>query len=171
MPSVARVVHAGSERRIAKLFARLASSEDRLELAEAEDLIWALWCLHPDAEAERDMQRLIGLLARSELDAARDLADSLVSDYPDWAEAWNKRATLAYIEHRDDDAVADIARTIALEPRHFGALCGLGQIAERQGHELQAQLAYEQALVRNPNLDMIRTQAEKLRARNPRVLH
>ena len=117
------------------------------------------------------MQRLIGLLARSELDAARDLADSLVSDHPNWAEAWNKRATLAFVEQRDDDAVADIARTVALEPRHFGALCGLGQIAERQGHELQALLAYEQALAVNPNLEAIRAQANSLRARNPRVLH
>ena len=59
--------------------------------------IWALWCSHPDDSAVQRMERVIGGLAHGRFDAAERLLDGLVRDYPDWAEAWNKRATLYFL--------------------------------------------------------------------------
>jgi len=60
--------------------------------------------------------------------AAEDILARLVATHPDFAEAWNKRATLYYMQSRDEESVASIHRTLELEPRHYGAICGFAQI-------------------------------------------
>jgi tetratricopeptide (TPR) repeat protein len=94
----------------------------------------------------------------------------LVEEHPDWAEAWNKRASLAFIEKRDNDSVADIARTLELEPRHFGAILGFAQICLRNGRVSEAKAAFEVALQLNPHIDGLRSIVADL-ARTRRVLH
>jgi tetratricopeptide (TPR) repeat protein len=108
----------------------------------------------PEPLAE-PMQAAIRAMASRQLDEAEIILDGLLTAAPDWAEAWNKRATLAYIRGDDIEAVADILATLALEPRHFGALSGLGQICLRQGEPEVAKLAFEAALRINPRLDGI----------------
>ncbi|TVR07131.1 MAG: hypothetical protein EA385_13670 [Salinarimonadaceae bacterium] len=108
----------------------------------------------------------IDAFADGRLRRAGELFDRVVRDYPDWAEAWNKRATLAYVEGRDAQAVADIARTLALEPRHFGAIAGFGQICLRHGREGEAKAAFRAALAINPHLAGIRALLDELAARS-----
>jgi hypothetical protein len=95
-------------------------------------------------------------MATGTLQQAHSLLDRLVAQYPGWAEAWNKRATLAYIEARDADSLHDIGRTLELEPRHFGAIAGFGQICLRNGHLNEARAAFQIALSINPHLEGIR---------------
>ena len=107
------------------LFEDLAKPELDEPLDVVEGSIWALWCSHPDDSAVQQMERVIGGLAQGRFDAAERLLDGLVRDYPDWAEAWNKRATLYFLLDRDDESVADIEETLKLEP---STLWGLGRI-------------------------------------------
>ena len=84
---------------------------------------------------------------------------------PDFAEAWNKRATVRFLIGNDAGSRRDIARVMELEPRHFGALSGLGMINMRSG-DLQAALqAFEAALRVNPHLDQAVDVTEQLRRR------
>jgi tetratricopeptide (TPR) repeat protein len=153
------------------LFRLLRESTDGAQLAEAEDLIWALWCAHENEDAAQRMQRAMGAMARRELDTAQDLLDTLVEDWPQWAEAWNKRATVRFLVERDVESLLDVQRTLRLEPRHFGAVSGLGQICLRAGDPVSALVAFEHALRLNPNLTGVRDAVARLRGRVSRVLH
>ena len=145
------------------LFDAMRHSEDPHVRAESEDLIWALWCSHEDEHAHNTMQKAIGALARKELEESRRLLDNLVLDWPDWAEAWNKRATVNYLLGRFDASVLDIQKTLELEPRHFGALSGLGLINLPLGREREALKAFEAALRIHPNLPGANTHIRELR--------
>ena len=113
----------------------------------------------PSPDLPRRLTRLFKELAMAE---ARPLLDHLVAMYPDWPEAWNKRATLASIEKRDADSLLDIAQTLRLEPRHFGAIAGFGNICLRNGHLNEARAAFQIALSINPHMDDLRDMLENL---------
>jgi tetratricopeptide (TPR) repeat protein len=150
-------------RRLERLFADLARTPSRDRAGEIEALIWALWTNHADASLDAAMAAANEALAQSRHAQARDLLDGLVAAAPGWAEAWNKRAVLAFVEGRDTDSLADIARTLALEPRHFGAAAGLGQICLRRDRHREALAAFEVALRINPHLGGVARAAAALR--------
>jgi tetratricopeptide (TPR) repeat protein len=149
-------------RRLAALFRELADEEPARPADDIEDLIWALWISHEDQSAEEIMGAAVEAMASGTLDQARALLDHLVELHPDWSEAWNKRATLSFIEKRDAESLADLERTLALEPRHFGAISGFGQICLRNGHLNEARAAFQVALAINPHLQGLREIVEDL---------
>ena len=153
------------------LFDTLHNTEDSHARAEAEDLNWALWCAHEDDVAHKSMQKAIGALARQDFHESRLLLDQLVVSWPDWAEAWNKRATVYFLMEKYVESLADIARTLTLEPRHFGAASGLAQICLKTGDEHSALLAFDYTLSVNPNLSAVRETAEFLRSTIGVTLH
>lgn len=140
-------------RRLERLFADLAQASSREQARELEALIWALWTNHADPDLDGTMAEAIDALVRRRHAQARTLLDRLVVAAPDWAEAWNKRATLAFIEGRDLDSLIDIARTLEREPRHFGAIAGLGQICLRRQRSREALAAFDLALRINSQLE------------------
>jgi len=152
-----------AERRLAGLFADLAGQGAQARAREIEALIWALWTHHPDTSLDAAMGEALTALAARRHATARAILDHLVAAAPDWSEAWNKRATLAFIENRDADSIADILRCLALEPRHFGALAGLGAICARQDRPYEALLAHDLALARHPHLAALAEAAAALR--------
>lgn len=127
-----------------------------------ENEIWAAWARHPDAAIQRRLESATRAIAREEYTRARRLLDPLVRDHPQWAEAWNRRATLSYLEGRDAESFADIERTLQLEPRHFGAICGFAQVCLRRGERGAALTAFEVALAINPHLGGVRAAVEDL---------
>jgi Flp pilus assembly protein TadD len=140
------------------------------EARELQTLVWALWTNHRDRRLDAAMEAASNALLEGRRDDARAMLDQLVADAPDWAEAWNKRAILAFSEDRDEDAVADILRVVELEPRHFGALAGLGQILARHGRAREAIAAFDLALAVNPHLRGLGKMVEQMRERErPRL--
>lgn len=150
-------------KRLAMLFREIGSAKLSRPAEEIGDLIWAIWADHDDGAAVEAMHEAIGKIVAKDGAGARVLLDDLCRRHPDWAEAWNKRATLAFIEARDADAIADILETLAREPRHYGALAGFGQIALRQGQPAAALVAWDKALALNPHLTDLAEAAEDLR--------
>lgn len=93
---------------------------------------------------------------------ALDILDQIVLLRPTFAEAWNKRATVHYILDDYGSSVSDIRQTLAIEPRHFGALAGLGIILQGMDRKDAAIQAYQRALEINPQLDKVRESLERL---------
>jgi tetratricopeptide (TPR) repeat protein len=150
--------------RLDELFDRLTACSTLREAARIEDAIWGAWMYHGHEEAELALERAAADMAARRFDLAETRLAILLRRRPDWAEAWNKRATLCYLMERDDESVAAIHRTLEIEPRHFGALCGLGEILSCRGEIAAAQLAFELALRVHPHLDSVRQTVRELRS-------
>lgn len=111
------------------------------------------------------MTQGIEAMSSGDYGAALDAFNRVVETEPEFAEGWNKRATVYYLIGDFGASVRDIERTIALEPRHFGALSGLGLIYRAVGEDLPALKAFEAALKVNPYLRGARKHSEELRRR------
>jgi tetratricopeptide (TPR) repeat protein len=148
-----------------QLFTDLVRAGDRDEVAELTSEIWARWIASDgDADADRLMQTGMALMNKGLLDGAEQIFSQLVYRHPDFAEAWNKRATVRFLLGDDAGSRRDIARTINLEPRHFGALSGLGMINMRNGDLKAALQAFEAALQVNPHLDQAADVSKQIRS-------
>ena len=132
-----------------------------------EDEIWTLWMAYRDSTAAFDLERATRALAALDFPAAERILARLVANHPDYPEAWNKRATLYYLQSRDHESVASIHRTLELEPRHYGAICGFAQICLSRGDADGALFAFDAALHINPHLDLAREAVGKLLGQRP----
>jgi tetratricopeptide (TPR) repeat protein len=151
--------------RLDGLFARLKAAGSALEAQPIEREIWSVWGEAGDAGCDSLMARGSEALARRDHLAARDAFDELVRRAPDFAEGWNKRATLHFVAGDYRASVEDIRRTLALEPRHFGALSGLGLIYLAVDQPEAAARSFEAALAIHPHLTGARAQVEMLKAK------
>ncbi len=133
------------------------------EVRAIEVQIWMIW--------SESGSETIDLLFASGIQAMRDgrLADAvnvfgeiIVLD-PGFAESWNKRATVHFVLGNYPESIADVERTLALEPRHFGALAGLGQIYMRLERPEDALAAMREGLEVHPHMKAVRDAAEGLR--------
>jgi tetratricopeptide (TPR) repeat protein len=109
------------------------------------------------------MIRGVDALSADDLKTAFKVFTEMVEIAPDFAEGWNKRATVLYMLGAYPESIADIDRTLELEPRHFGALSGLGLCNAELEHDEAALDAFERALTVNPHMDGARVNAELLR--------
>lgn len=152
-----------SDTRLDPLFARLQTTTDGSEARVLEAMIWSIWSETADPASAALMRD--GMLAMSSGAFADALAhfDALVERDPDFAEAWNKRATLHYLLGDYRASVADIVRTLDLEPRHFGALSGLGLIYTALNQGDAALRSFERALELNPHMPGAKANVEQLR--------
>ena len=145
------------------LFEALLEARSAADAARLEGLIWREWLEPPDAASRELLADLDAAMGDRDLDRALALADELVESAPGFAEAWNKRATIRYLRGEDDASVSDIRETLRLEPRHFGAISGLGLIFLRQGDAEAALGAFEQVLTISPASGNARRSVEQVR--------
>ena len=148
--------------RLDGLFAQLKAATTQAEAAPVEAEIWAIWGEAPDSAAGALLGRAEGDISRRDYTDALDALDTLVRQAPDFAEAWNKRATVRYLIHDYRGSVEDIRRTLALEPRHFGALSGLGLIYLAVDDPKAAARSFEAALAVYPTMPGAKAQLEML---------
>lgn len=163
LSSTERPPHPALPRRLAPLFDRLHDDRGVLDAGETEDLIWAIWTSHADPDLEKAMHAAIASLALRDFATAEERFDAILDRDPDWAEAWNKRATLHFLRGNDAASLLDIAQTLGREPRHFGAIAGFVQICDRNGALVEADTAAEMALVHNPHLHGLRARLAQRR--------
>lgn len=101
-------------------------------------------------------------LEKKEYRQALDVLDQIIVIKPDFAEAWNKRATVYFMMDDYGASLADIRQTLAREPRHFGALAGLGTILKAMDRKPEAIRALRRALEIDPRLEDVRKTLDRL---------
>jgi tetratricopeptide (TPR) repeat protein len=144
------------------LFGALKAAPDEASAKHVEARIWAIWLQTPSDTAALLMTRAKAAVDAQKIDVAIKLLDSVLKLRPDYIEAWNRRATLYYMQNDYARSLADIREVLIREPRHFGALAGLGMIMQEIGDEKRALEAYRKALAVNPHLDKIPDQVKSL---------
>ena len=116
-----------------------------------EDQIWWYWMRQaPDEESAAMMRQAMERREAYDYAGALEIADDLVERAPGWAAAWNERATILFLQEKYEQSLEDVARTLELEPKHFGALAGKALIYFRQGRAELAQKALRRAVAIHP---------------------
>lgn len=151
------------DKRLDALFERLQKTSDAQEARMIEGLIWSLWFRSGDDTRDRLLQRGNDAMNSGRLPEAMAQFNAVIEADPGLAEAWNRRATLYFMMGNLDASVRDIERTLALEPRHFGALSGLGMIYSQREQYEAAVRAFERGLQINPHMQGAKQTIEDLR--------
>lgn len=131
---------------IDRLFADLKRESDAREAERISQRIWARWRDSGSATANLLMQWADKAVTDKNNSLALDLLDQVVVLMPEYAEGWNRRATLHYAMGNHAKSMADINRVLSLEPRHFGAMAGMAAILDAAGNDALALRAWEQML-------------------------
>ena len=152
------------------LFEALKVAPDDVSAKGVEDRIWALWLASGSDTANLLMSRVKDAVEAQDLNLAITLLDAIIAIKPDYTEAWNRRATLYYMKKDYGAALADIQQVLAREPRHFGAMSGLGMILQEFGDDKHALEVFRRVLTIHPRLqripDMVKQLTEKVEGRD-----
>lgn len=131
------------EDKLDQLFTELKRTEDPHQTQSIQAKIWEIWMISEEAEVNQLMLKGIEAMATGELKESIEHFTKVIKIKPDYAEAWNKRATSFYMMGELEAALQDIEKTLVLESRHFGALSGLAAIYLMEGNEDKALKTYE----------------------------
>jgi tetratricopeptide (TPR) repeat protein len=145
-----------------RLFEALKVAPDEESAKYVEGRIWAIWLASNSDTANLLMSRAKTATDAKDLDLAVKLLNAVIDLRPDFTEAWNRRATIYYLKKDFGRSLADIHEVLAREPRHFGALSGLGIILQELGDERHALDAFRRALAVHPRLERIPDLVKKL---------
>jgi tetratricopeptide (TPR) repeat protein len=149
--------------RLPELFDLLKKAPDPGSAQQVEGLIWALWFHSDNPDVVKLMNTGVTAMSASDFQRAIEAFQQVTKIAPDFAEGWNKLATVHYLTGDYQDSLDEIGRTLELEPRHFGALSGLGLVQVELDHTEQALDAFERALEVYPMMQGARMNAETLR--------
>jgi len=148
--------------RVDKLFAELKRATSERAAERISQRIWQEWLRSGSASVDLLMQWSQKAIDDKKYDVAMDLLDQVVTLSPTYAEGWNRRATLHFAMDNYSKSMADIARTLELEPRHFGALGGMATMLKNAGRSDAAIRAYERVLEVYPMMRSAQTELGKL---------
>lgn len=152
-----------NDSRLNAMFNQLHELDDPREAQQIERAIWQVWSETGSDTADLLLARGVRAMNDQDFELAMDAFTALITLEPEFAEGWNKRATLHFIMGNFEASIADIDRTLELAPRHFGALSGLGQIYTLMERPKEAIQAYRRALAANPFMRGARATIEALR--------
>jgi tetratricopeptide (TPR) repeat protein len=152
------------------LFGALKAAPDETSAKHVEARIWAIWTQTSSDTTALLMMRAKTAIDAKQMDVALKLLDSVVKLRPDYVEGWNRRATVHYLQNDYTHSMQDIEQVLVREPRHFGALAGLGMIMQELGDDKRALDAFRKALAINPHLEkvpeLVKTLTEKVEGRD-----
>lgn len=151
--------------RLEALFHELRVVTGYLKARTLEQQIWSIWTASGNPEVNRLMDDGVSALATQDYKTALADFTRVIDLAPDFAEGWNKRATVLYLVRDYEGSLADVDQTLELEPRHFGALSGLGLIKAAQERDEEAIDAFEKALAVNPHMPGVISNIEHLKQR------
>jgi tetratricopeptide (TPR) repeat protein len=164
--------HRGGERTqsIDFLFGALKAAPDDASAKAVEDRIWSVWTMAGNDTTGLLMSRAKKAIDDDDYDLALRLLDAIIEIKPDYTEAWNRRATVYFLKKDYGNSLADLSKVLTREPRHFGALSGLGLIMQEIGDDKRALDAYRKALDVYPRLkgvsEKVKTLTEKVEGRD-----
>ncbi|WP_428640895.1 tetratricopeptide repeat protein [Roseibium sp.] len=135
------------------LFEALKNAPNEAEARKIEDDIWYSWLdAAPTADIRQKVDDAMRRRGAYDFKGAKELLDQVVVEAPDYSEGWNQRAFILFLQGNYEASLEDIERTLALEPRHFGALSGRAIIFMTQGRVKLGQKALKEALAIHPFL-------------------
>jgi tetratricopeptide (TPR) repeat protein len=137
--------------------------EDARVRDAAQNVMWAIWLRSGDDDIDTLMAEGEQLMEQEEYAEAVEIFDQIIARAPQFAEGYNKRATVYYLMQEYDKSIADIHRTLELNPVHFGALSGMGLCYLGLEEPRQALGWFERAVAVNPNLDSIQHYIQQIR--------
>jgi tetratricopeptide (TPR) repeat protein len=138
-----------------RLFDALKAAPDNESAKYVENRIWSMWLATDSDTTTLLMSRVKTAVDAKDTDLGIKLLTAVIEIKPDYIEAWNRRATLYYMKKDYDRSIADIEQVLKREPRHFGALSGLGMIFQELGDDKAALGAFRRALAVHPHLERI----------------
>ncbi|MHB2165476.1 tetratricopeptide repeat protein [Alsobacter sp. R-9] len=144
------------------LFERLQRAKTEDEAKGIADAIQRRWMRSGSDTADLLMDRALEALRSGDQPLTIELLDRVVVLQPNWAEGWNKRATVFFMMGDNTRSMADLQQVLAREPRHFGALAGLGMILKNNGDDKKAYEAFKKALAINPHMPEVKSAVERL---------
>ena len=144
------------------LFERLVRTKDESEAKGITASIQRRWLRSGSDTADLLMSRAMQAVEAKDQALAIEILDRVVVLQPEWAEGWNKRATVFFMLGDVTRSMADIRETLAREPRHYGALAGLGIILQSNGDRKAAYDVFRKALALNPFLNDVKQQVQRL---------
>ena len=151
------------DERLPGLFENLLAASSSEEASALETNIWGIWTESGREDINRLMTLGIQAMSYQLYDVALESFDEVVSLDPNFAEGWNKRATVYWLKNDLSASMEDIQRTLALEPRHFGAISGMGLIFLDRGDPTGAMRAFEEVLKINPRSRSAKQRVDSLR--------
>jgi tetratricopeptide (TPR) repeat protein len=140
----------------------LRDDDMRVRVA-AQNAMWAIWLRSGNDEIDTLMAEGIRLMEQQQFPEAVELFDQIIARAPKFAEGYNKRATVYYLMQEFEKSIADIHRTLELNPVHFGALSGMGLCYLGLDEPRQALEWFERAVAVNPNMDTIQVYIQQIR--------
>ena len=147
-----------------QLFKQLKKCDNSTTAAEIEMKIWKIWYTHP---TEKKLTQLLekgsDLISKGELEMAHKIFSTIINSAPNWAEGWNKRATVLYLMGRYQDSLNDIDEVLKLENRHFGALSGRGLVQIKLGNYEKAIESYQDAQKIYPSIDSAKVMIPRIK--------
>ncbi|CDX24942.1 conserved exported hypothetical protein [Mesorhizobium sp. ORS 3324] len=152
--------------RLDQLFVDLKRERNEKAAERIAGRIWNEWNQSGSASIDLMMHWAQKATEDQKYDVALDFLDQVVTLQPDYAEGWNRRATVHFLMKNYGKSMSDIDHTLHLEPRHFGALSGLAQIMAETGHKQSALEAWQKVLAIYPMMrsaqDQVSTLSEEL---------
>ena len=162
-PSAPSGPQRGPAATLERLFERLHGAKTEEEAEGIARLIQRRWARSGSDTADLLMSRAQEALKAKQTELAIELLDRIISLQPDWAEAWNQRANALYMAGDSIRSMLDISETLKREPRHYGAMMGLGMILRQQGDDKAAMVAFRKALEIYPQFDAVKKAVDALK--------
>ena len=173
LAAVERLADAGTLDDVDRLAARLRDADAQVRTAAAAAL-WQVWSRSGDPAVDALLARGIGQVEALQFAPARATFNEVIARRPDFAEGWNKRATLRFLMGDHEGSLRDCDEVLQRNPKHFGALSGAGQNHVELGRAEEALDFFKRALEVNPNLTgaaaSVRVLEQQLRARARRMV-
>ena len=145
-----------------RLFGQLRQADDEKSVKVLENAIQALWLRSGSPTADLLMKQAGDAMGEQQYGAALVILDTVVEQHPDFAEGWNRRATLHFLRGDFTSSLSDIDQVLSLEPRHYGALSGQGAIFKQRGDGRKALRALRRARTVNPRLKNVNERIREL---------
>ena len=145
-----------------RLFSALLEADDFSQGSRITEEIWQRWRQVDNTVIGDLLASGIAAMNARDLRLARDSFNQLIEKAPEFAEGWNKRATVYYLMGEYNHSIRDIRQTLLLEPRHFGAMAGFAWILLYQGDFEMAERVLRRALSVNPFLVDVQRQLQTL---------